>query len=89
MIRTVAAVYESGVLRPLQPLGLTERQQVQVSISDSKDDLVTQWLDHEYMAEIESCSGEAEPTLDEVRSALAKISGNLSDDIRSERDTRG
>jgi hypothetical protein len=28
------------------------------------------------------------PSLEEVRSALAKIPGNLSDDIRAERDSR-
>jgi hypothetical protein len=58
-------------------------------IADSKHDIVSQWLDYEYTAEIDSCAGEAEPTLDEVRSALAKISENLSDDIRSDREARG
>ena len=84
----VKPVYENGVLRPLQPLTLTERQHVSVSISDSADATIAQWLDHEYMAGIDAFA-ETEPTLDEVRSALAKISGNLSDDIRSEREARG
>ena len=88
MVKTFSAVYENGVLRPLQPLGLTERQDVSVSISDSADATIAQWLDHEYTAEIDAFE-ETEPTLDEVRLALAKISGNLSDDIRAEREARG
>ena len=67
---------------------LTERQHVSVSIEDSVEATTAQGLDRDYLAGIDAFA-ENEPTLDEVRSALAKISGNLSDDIRSEREARG
>ena len=88
MIKTFPAVYENGVLRPLEPLALSERQRVSVSISDPADEHACQWLDHECMAAIDAAQ-EVEPTLDEVRFALAKIPGTLSDDIRAEREARG
>jgi len=34
MEKTVQAVYEDGVLRPLEPIPLAERQEVTVTISD-------------------------------------------------------
>ncbi|PYT26175.1 MAG: hypothetical protein DMG57_22485, partial [Acidobacteria bacterium] len=37
MEKTVQAVYENGVLHPLEPLALRERQQVTVTISDKID----------------------------------------------------
>lgn len=88
MIKTLPAVYENGVLRPLEPVDLKESQRVEITISDSVEDLADVWLDHEYIASVDAIE-EAEPSLDEVRSALAKIPGKLSDDIRSERDSRG
>ena len=88
MVKTFPAIYENGVLRPLEPLALNERQQVRVSISDPADELLAQWLDHECMATIDAAH-ETEPSLAEVRLALAKIPGNLSDDIRAEREARG
>jgi predicted DNA-binding antitoxin AbrB/MazE fold protein len=63
MTKTFPAVYEAGVLRPLEPLALSERQRVSVSISDSLDDYESPWLDHECMAAIDAAQ-EAEPTLD-------------------------
>lgn len=88
MVKTFPAIYENGVLRPLEPLVLNERQHVSVSISDSADELLAQWLDHECIAAIDAAQ-ESEPSLAEVRLALAKIPGNLSDDIRAEREARG
>ena len=35
MIRTVKAVYENGVLRPLEPLELAEHQPVTVTVDES------------------------------------------------------
>lgn len=34
MVRHLDAVYEEGVLRPLEPLGLTERQRVRLTLDD-------------------------------------------------------
>ena len=86
MSKTVTAVYENGVLRPLEPLALKEHQRVTVSVSDP----VEPWLDHEYMERVRkdvAGMGPA-PSLEEVRKALSKIPGKLSDDIRAEREGR-
>ncbi len=86
MPKTLQAVYENGVLRPLEPLGLKERQQVAVTVSDPID----RWLDHEYMDQVKkqvAAIGPA-PSLEEVQRVLSKIPGDLSDDIRTERECR-
>jgi len=77
------AVYENGVLRPLEPVSLHERQEVILIISERGEDV----LDAEFL---ESCRAEADPSvsLQVVRDALAKIPGTLTDDIRAERDER-
>ena len=61
----------------MEPLNLTASQQVSITISDSTVDLADVWLDHEYMA-TEDAIDEAEPSLEEVRAALAKIPGTVS-----------
>ncbi len=88
MVKTLSAVYENGMLRPLEPLRLQEHQQVRVTISDVALDLADAWIDHEYMASVDAIQ-EPEPTLEQVRRVLSKIPGNLSDDIRAQRDARG
>ena len=86
MVKTLQAVYENGMLRPLEPLFLKEHQQVTVTVADPAD----RWVDHEYMEKVrkEVASMGPAPTLEEVRKALAAIPGNLSDDIRAERESR-
>lgn len=88
MTRTLSAVYENGVLRPLEPLELQESQRVSITVSDTPEDLLADLLDHEYMAAIDA-KDEPEPTLEEVREAFSTIPGNLSDDVRAEREARG
>ncbi|MFN7934745.1 MAG: antitoxin family protein [Bryobacteraceae bacterium] len=88
MTRTLSAVFENGVLRPLEPLDLQESQRVSITVFDTPEDLLDELLDHEYMAAIDAMD-EPEPTLEEVHAALSKIPGNLSDDVRAEREARG
>ena len=88
MTKTLAAVYEGGVLRPIEPLTLSEHQRVSVTICDELSDPAAPWIDHEYMAAIDAMD-EPEPTLEEVRRLLSGISGSLSDAIREEREARG
>lgn len=86
MPKTLQAVYENGVLRPLEPLPLKEHQRVTVSVCDPAE----RWLDQEYMEKVKQdvgASGPA-PSLEEIRRALSKIPGKLSDDIRAERESR-
>jgi predicted DNA-binding antitoxin AbrB/MazE fold protein len=82
MTKNLQAVYEKGVLRPLQPLDLLEHQLVNVSLSDEEP-----WLDAECLA---GCAREADDavSLEEVRTALAKIPGSLTEDFIAERDER-
>ena len=60
MVKSVPAIYENGVLRPLEPLDLSERQRV--AVVESPTARIDAWLD---------------------------LSGNLADDIRRQRDSRG
>lgn len=86
MAKTLQAVYENGVLRPLEPLPLKEHQLVTVSVSDPSE----RWLDQEYMEKLKkdvAASGPA-PSLEEIRKVLSKIPGKLSDDMRAERESR-
>jgi predicted DNA-binding antitoxin AbrB/MazE fold protein len=86
--KTLLAVYEKGVLRPLEPLSLQENQQVKVMIEEASSNPLDAWIDHEYYATHPLCQ-EPAPNLEEVRRALSKISGTLSDAIRADRDHRG
>ena len=68
MEKTVQAVYENGVLHPLEPLKLGERQQVTVTISDGVDVSPN----HPLVSSDEwSHAAQDDVTLDEVRRALA------------------
>jgi predicted DNA-binding antitoxin AbrB/MazE fold protein len=86
-MQTLNAVYENGVLRPLEPLDLQEHQQVTLTVAEISDDPLDAYIDHEYLAELNAVS-EREPTLEEVRRLLSTSPGNWSDDIRAERDAR-
>jgi predicted DNA-binding antitoxin AbrB/MazE fold protein len=88
MVKTLSAVYENGMLRPLEPLSLKEQQHVTVTISDVPIERADAWIDYQYLASIDTTQ-EAEPTLEEVCRILSKIPGNVFDDIRVERDSRG
>lgn len=84
--RKVQAVYENGILRPLEPLTLEECQQVTITISDApgitpEHPLLLspdEWLD----------AANDDVGRDEVRAALATIRGSLSEAILEERRDR-
>ncbi len=83
MTRSLQAIYEKGVLRPLEPLALKEHQQVTVTVSDEEAD----WLDTAFLRYLETQADES-VTLEQVRSALSKIPGSMVEDFRRERDER-
>ncbi len=89
MTRQVEAVYENGVLRPLEPLPLDEHQRVTVTVSDTEDPLAS-IIDHAFVerARKEIRTLHHIPSLEEVRKILSKIPGSLSEDIRAEREDR-
>jgi predicted DNA-binding antitoxin AbrB/MazE fold protein len=86
MEKTVQAVYEDGVLRPLEPVQLEERQEVTVTISDEGNIP----RDHPLLASSEEWAAAAQDpiSLDEVRRALAAIRGSLSEAVIEERRDR-
>ena len=86
MIREVEAVYEKGVLRPLEPLSLAESQRVRITVSTdiaSAHPLLDTQLIEEARAEVAAMKHL--PTIEEVRAALSSIPGNMSEDVIAER----
>jgi len=88
MTKTFEAVYEDGVLRPLESLDLRERQRVRVMLQPTpavpgEED----WLDAEYL---QQCEREADGriSLESVRLVLSKIPGSLTADFVQERADR-
>jgi predicted DNA-binding antitoxin AbrB/MazE fold protein len=86
MEKTVQAVYEDGVLDPLEPLLLAERQQVTVTVSDEIDAVPN----HPLLASSEEWAGAEHDDigLEEVRRALSTVRGSLSEAILAERRER-
>jgi hypothetical protein len=86
MEKTVQAVYENGVLHPLEPLLLGERQQVTVTISDA----IELAPSHPLLVSPDEWSSAAHDDigLDEVRRALSTIHGSLSEAVLDERRER-
>ena len=86
MEKTVQAVYEDGVLRPLEPAPLEDRQEVTVTISDEGDIP----RDHPLVASPDEWADAAGDSisLDEVRRALATIRGSLAEAVIEERRDR-
>jgi predicted DNA-binding antitoxin AbrB/MazE fold protein len=85
MIKQVEAVYEHGVLRPLEPLSLAEAQRVNLTISDSTTGRSQRDLNVVERARAEIATRHAIPTIEEVRLLLASIPGSLSQDVIAER----
>jgi predicted DNA-binding antitoxin AbrB/MazE fold protein len=87
MTRTVQAVYEHGVLRPLEPLELPANARVTVTIANGTHPALEELLDTEFHA---ACAREADPsiTLEAVRAALSSIPGSMTEDFIAERDER-
>ena len=87
MNRTIEAIYENGVLRPLEPLDLEEQEQVSISIIEDADEDIEDWLDYECL-ETYAEYAENPPSLEEVRKSLASIEGSMTADFIAERDER-
>ena len=85
MIRNVEAVYEHGLLRPLEPLDLTESQRVQLTISELSSARSQRDLNIIKRAQAEIATAGTIPTIEEVRSALRCIPGSLARDVIAER----
>jgi predicted DNA-binding antitoxin AbrB/MazE fold protein len=86
MERRLQAVYKDGVLQPLEALPLEERQQVTVTIFDpgSAGQEIAGYFSPEEWAQ----AAQDAVSLDDVRRALATISGSLSDTVIAQREER-
>jgi predicted DNA-binding antitoxin AbrB/MazE fold protein len=80
------AVYENGVLRPLNPVDLPEHERLSVTVSRRTDPLadILDWDAHELAA----TEGDENISLEDVQLALSKISESMADVVSTERDER-
>ena len=85
MTRHVEAVYEHGVLRPLETLSLSESQRVKLTITDVADGRSQRDTGITERARAEVAALETQPTIEEVRAALSSIPGSLSEEVIAER----
>jgi predicted DNA-binding antitoxin AbrB/MazE fold protein len=85
MEQKVEAVYENGVFRPLDPVSLHEAEQVTITISDPAGAHSRRDFDIVERARQEVAAFGKVPSIEELRSALAVIPGNLSEDVVRER----
>lgn len=85
MGKQIQAVYEHGVLRPLEPVELEEHQCYRIEIIRTANDEPI--LDEEFIARCAPENGR-DVRIEDVRQVLSRIPGALSDDIRAERDRR-
>ena len=85
MVTRVEAIYERGLLRPLQPIVLAENEHVTLTINPVDDD-----IDHEFhaYARAEVAKLPKIPTLEEVRELLSSVPGSFADTIANEREAR-
>lgn len=83
MSQVLQAIYENGVLRPLEPLALKELQQVTVTVTYGQGS----WPDTAFLKYLEAEADES-VTIEQVRAALSGIPGAMTDDFRRERDER-
>ena len=84
MLQQVEAIYEGGLLRPLTPLVLSERQCVRLIVDGGAtagglDTGRIEW------ARAEVATMTDIPTIEEVRNMLSTISGRVSDAVIAER----
>jgi len=86
----VEAVYENGVLRPLEPLELAEHQHVTVTVIESTTSADRTQLDSTFVEKLREDLQTAPPApgLDEVRRRLSKIPGSITADLIAEREDR-
>jgi predicted DNA-binding antitoxin AbrB/MazE fold protein len=89
MQQIIQAIYEKGVLRPLVPLDLAERELVSLAIErqngrQSEESDGKEWLDDDAL-QYSKLIADTSISLADVRQALGGIQGNLSDAVSQQR----
>ena len=90
MTKRVEAVYENGVLRPLQPLPLAEDQLVSVMVSDSAGDPLVAMIDQAFVdsACAEVAAAGRVPTHEEIRRITSRDTSSWAEAIVKGREER-
>jgi predicted DNA-binding antitoxin AbrB/MazE fold protein len=90
MTNHVDAIYENGVLRPLEPLPLEEHQRVRVTISSISGDSLASLVDQSFLeqARKEVAAADYIPTHEEVRRMTTMDASSWSGAIIAEREER-
>lgn len=81
MRQKIDAIYEDGLLKPIDPLNLSDHERVSITVESGAGD---DWLDQDA---VEWARQEGDPSipLDEVRRRLSALKGSLSDVVIAER----
>jgi predicted DNA-binding antitoxin AbrB/MazE fold protein len=90
MIKQVVAVYENGVLRPLEPLPLAEYQHVRITLVPMEDGPLASIIDYDFLesARKEVAGAKHIPTLEEVQRLTADDPTSWAEAIVAEREDR-
>ena len=84
----IEAIYEGGVLRPLQPLDLKEHDRVLVSVVETGLGHSVPALEYIERTRRELQDAAPAPGWDEVRRRLSKITGSMAAAIDADRGER-
>ncbi len=90
MRKQVEAIYENGVLRPLEPLTLDEHQRVTVTIAEAPADSLGAYLDHEYLETVRKEVERVEqvPSRNQILEITSKDPEPWSEAVIAEREDR-
>ena len=85
MSTRVEAIYENGVLRPVEPLPFAEHEHVTITIDPLEDD-----IDHKFIAQCRAELGQLEqwPNIEETREMLRTVPGSFAEEIIRSRGER-
>ena len=86
MSQHITAIYDKGVLKPLEPVDLKDQELVSLSI-EKVDENGQERVDDEYLPLIAE-DGDPNITWAEVQAVLTKLPGSLTEDFDRERDER-
>jgi predicted DNA-binding antitoxin AbrB/MazE fold protein len=85
MLTHIEAVYEGGILRPLQPVDLQESEHVTLTIVSGTEEKSSRDFSVLEMARTATAGLKKIPSIEEVRAALAIVLGSLSADLLADR----
>jgi len=86
MTRRLKAIYENGILRPLEDLPLREKELVTITVNDGAK-APEELIDDDFLEDWQGLADE-DVTLEQVRAALSKIPGSMAEQIIRDRDDR-